>query len=87
MKIVIGRKFHKDVIKLSSDVQKKVFVLLHEIEKAGDLKKFDVTKIVGYKNYFRIRIGNYRIGYQVAEDGTLLFERVAKRDEIYKIYP
>lgn len=87
MKIVTSRAFKKDVSKLSSDVQKKVIKLLDEIAVADNMNIFDVTKMVGFVYYYRIRLGNYRQGYKLENDGTLLFERVAKRDEIYKIYP
>lgn len=87
MKIEISKKFKKDTASLSSEAQKKIFVLLSNIEAAEDMTGFDVTKMVGYSNYYRIRMGIYRLGYKLEQDGSLKFERVAKRDEIYKIYP
>ncbi|HNV38993.1 MAG TPA: type II toxin-antitoxin system RelE/ParE family toxin [Methanoculleus sp.] len=40
----------------------------------------------GYQNYYRIRVGQYRIGCRI-QDETLIFYRVKSRDEIYGVFP
>lgn len=42
----------------------------------------------GYKDKYKIRVGDYRIGLTLdQETQTILFQRVAHRSEIYKIFP
>ncbi len=42
--------------------------------------------MVGYSKFYRLRMGNYRIGLQI-ENNVMVLVRIAKRDEIYKIFP
>jgi mRNA interferase RelE/StbE len=48
---------------------------------------FDVDRMSGYKNYYRIRIGHYRIGCRITDDNTIIFYRVKSREEIYRAFP
>jgi len=45
-----------------------------------------LKKLVGFKNAYRIRIGNYRIGI-VFENDTIIFSAFGDRKEIYKYFP
>jgi mRNA interferase RelE/StbE len=54
------------------------FKSLHEIP--------GIIKLKGYKNYYRIRFGDYRTGLKF-ENNTLTFERLIHRKDIYKFYP
>ena len=86
MKIELTKPFVKDLKKLSKEAQTDVALLIKKIEAATDLDTFDVKRLKGFKNNFRIRLGIYRIGY-FTEGDTIVCSRVAKRDEIYKIFP
>jgi len=48
---------------------------------------FDIHKMKGYDNYYRIRTGQYRIGCEITSDGEILFYRVKSREEIYRVFP
>jgi mRNA interferase RelE/StbE len=49
--------------------------------------KLDVEKIEGYVNYYRIRIGNYRIGCEMQTGDKIIFYRVKHRKDIYRVFP
>jgi mRNA interferase RelE/StbE len=44
------------------------------------------TRLRGYTNIWRVRVGNYRICYQI-DDGTLvvLVVTISTRDDVYKL--
>ena len=44
------------------------------------------SKLVGYEFYYRIRVGDYRIGFRLDGD-TLVFMRVVHRKDIYRYFP
>ena len=46
----------------------------------------NIKKIKGDKNAYRIRIGDYRIGFFLEED-KIIFSRVLHRKEIYRFFP
>ncbi|WP_372961269.1 type II toxin-antitoxin system RelE/ParE family toxin [Methanoregula sp.] len=41
----------------------------------------------GYEQYYRIRVGQYRIGCKITDDNTIIFYRVKSREEIYRSFP
>jgi mRNA interferase RelE/StbE len=45
-----------------------------------------VKKLKGSEGYYRIRIGNYRVGI-IAADGTVIFVRFLYRRNIYRYFP
>jgi mRNA interferase RelE/StbE len=45
-----------------------------------------LKKLKGYKNAFRIKIGDYRIGIFI-ERNNVEFARVIHRKDIYKVFP
>lgn len=49
-----------------------------------DLK--DVKKIKGYDSYYRIRLGDYRLGVKHTEQGLEML-RFLHRKDIYKGFP
>jgi len=44
------------------------------------------SKLEGYDQYYRIRIGDYRIGVKI-EDDTFIFMCALHRKEIYRYFP
>ncbi|MBN1768316.1 MAG: type II toxin-antitoxin system RelE/ParE family toxin [Prolixibacteraceae bacterium] len=44
-------------------------------------------KLQGYKNYYRVRIGNYRLGFELIDGTIVLIILVAHRKEIYRKFP
>ncbi|WP_202807006.1 type II toxin-antitoxin system RelE family toxin [Planktothrix agardhii] len=45
-----------------------------------------LKKLQGYDTFYRIRLGNYRIGIELNED-TIIFTRFLHRKDIYKFFP
>ena len=82
------KSFVRDFRKLNSKVLAKV---LNEcIQTISDAKSINeiptLKKLTGYKNAFRIRIGDYRIGV-IINDDTITFVAFAHRKEIYRKFP
>jgi len=47
---------------------------------------FHFHKMRGHDEYYRLRVGTYRIGCRIT-GSTIVFYRVKSRDEIYRIFP
>jgi len=50
-------------------------------------RDFDIHKMRGSDNYYRIRTGQYRIGCKITSDNKIIFFRVKSRGEIYGVFP
>lgn len=60
----------------------------------GDAIKSDpflggkAEKMTGYRDYYKIRIGSYRIGLRINQaDHLIEFQRVLHRKDIYRVFP
>ena len=88
MNIGVNKVFLKELAKLPAKDRLKVEKLLFaEVENYKSLAQIpNCKKLKGYRNYFKIRFGDYRAGLRF-ENNTLFFERILHRKDIYKFYP
>jgi mRNA interferase RelE/StbE len=88
MKTEFLKQFYKDIDKISvQSVRNDVINAIKNIEAAnspGEIK--GLKKLTGYKNAFRVKIGNYRIGL-IIEKNIVEFARVLHRKDVYKVFP
>jgi len=60
---------------------------IEAVERADSLADFpNLKKLKGAKSYFRLKLGDYRIGLALEND-TVVFVRVLDRKDIYKYFP
>ena len=88
MKVIVLRQFQKDLQKLgSTQLNNEVLNLIEQMEGARSIRELsNVKKMKGFSNYYRVRIGDYRVGCLV-EKNTIELMRLAHRKEIYAIFP
>jgi mRNA-degrading endonuclease RelE of RelBE toxin-antitoxin system len=81
--------FIKDLKKLKSNptYPKIKTLVMTEIPNHENLTLINnLKKIKGDDNAYRIRVGDYRIGFFLEED-KIIFSRVLHRKEIYRFFP
>ena len=83
-------KFFRDFKELPAEIKKEVRIVCIDVFPAlRDLRSFDlypVKPISGFRGYYRIKIGEYRIGFKRNKD-TIEFMRVRNRKDIYRYFP
>ena len=79
----IGKFFSKNHDKkLRESFKNAIYVIA---QNPRQVKGFDVKKLQGYENDFRLRIGNYRFVYTVIDEDVVVFFFAAdSRGGIYK---
>ena len=66
----------------------KIQKVIIDFEKAKSITDLpNVKKLTGYKYYYRLRIGEYRLGFEKISGNTIRFIIVAHRKDIYKTFP
>lgn len=88
MKVEFLKRFSKDLddIKVRS-VKQTLIRLIEQMETTDSLDKIPNTKkLKGHKSAYRIRIGDYRLGF-FFENSTIILARFLHRKNIYKIFP
>ena len=88
MKIEFRSSFLKDIKRIEdSDLKKRVRDIIEKTEQAQNLYEIEnIKKLRGGERYYRIRLGDYRIGL-VLEDDTVVFVRFLHRRDIYRYSP
>lgn len=88
MQVTYKRAFIKDIKGLPADISKRVERLsLEEIPGLKDITEIKhLKKIKGYASFYRIKLGDYRIGIEYI-DNIMVFMRVLHRKEIYRYFP
>lgn len=87
MTTAIRKSFEKDTIKLPIHIRQKIAAIIEDIHQATYLSDINnCKKLTGYKNAYRIRLGDYRIGFYF-EDNTVELVRVLLRKEMYRYFP
>ncbi len=89
MKIEYSEPFLKDLKKLKnakiySIIKRLCFDELPDYESLSAVSH--VNKIRGYKSYYRIRVGDYRVGIK-DEGNVMVLMRVMHRKDIYRVFP
>jgi len=82
-KIVFDKKVIKDLKKIDKTWQKKI---IQTIETTLTTQPYSGKKLVGnLSDYFRIRVGNYRIIYEIFDEVvTVEIIKIKHRKNIYK---
>jgi mRNA interferase RelE/StbE len=88
MKVIYKKSFAKDLGKIKSkDIRNNVKSVLFSLKDADNITDIKgVKKLKGYKTAFRIRIGDYRLGFFL-ENKTIIISRIIHRKDIYKKFP
>lgn len=90
MEVFFKPSFIKDFKKLPYETKNEVKNICYEIfpflNNLKDFKGYKIKSIQGFKNYYRIKLGNYRIGFK-KENENMIFIRILHRKDIYKNFP
>ena len=88
MQIKYESRFEKDLKKLqNTNDLKQIKELISIIKQANSI--FDIPqikKLKGYNSFYRIKIRNYRIGFEIVNE-ILIFTRILHRKDIYRYFP
>ena len=88
MKAQFRASFAKDLRSIKSkEILSRIKEVIGQVEKAQSLQEItSIKKLKGGRNYYRIRVGEYRIGL-VIEGDEISFVRCLDRKEIYRYFP
>lgn len=89
MNVEFTRRFQKDFYHLSknNNLAKLLDTVIENVvnaSKTSDIK--NLKKLQGFKIYYRIRVGTFRIGVKIEKD-TVIFAAFDNRKDIYKKFP
>lgn len=81
--IITTKSIQKDLSNLPNEIKEKInikILLLSENPRPDG-----VTKLKSYENEYRVRVGDYRIRYEISDkDKTILLLQCKHRRDVYK---
>ena len=88
MVVVAKKSFNKDIKKINDvKLANKIKEVILSVEKANAVTLiYNVKKLKGTANAYRIRIGDYRLGFFLI-NSVVELTVFAHRKEIYKYFP
>lgn len=88
MKIEVQKYFEKDISKIrDKKLAEQIFAIIEELENCNSLSEIrHVKKMTSTSSYYRIRVGNYRLGFKESK-GSILLLRFMHRKDIYEYFP
>ena len=73
----------KEIRKLDTQIRRRILDAITHLER--EPRPHGVRKLAGYDNAWRIRVGDYRVLYEVVDDQVLVtVVRVAHRRDVYE---
>jgi mRNA interferase RelE/StbE len=88
VRVDFRKSFTRDLKKIrDNNLLQQVRAAIEEVEAAPNLNMIsNLKQLKGEREYFRIKIGNYRIGLKLEND-IFIFIRFLHRKDIYRYFP
>lgn len=89
MKVEFEKSFLKSIENINnSKTLLKIETIILQCESAKTLFEIrNIKKLSGFSNYFRIKIGDYRMGFELLDKETIRLIIFLHRKDIYKKFP
>ena len=89
MIVRFDRSFSKSLDKLTDkQIQGKIRAAIIKFELATNINDLSGIKpIKGHHGFYRLRIGDYRLGFELTDSGEIVLILVVHRKDIYKRFP
>jgi len=84
-----NRRFYKELAKIPLPTRKEI----EEIAFGEDIRENPfqlgrIEKLIGYRRYYKISFGDYRVGLKIDKKSkTIQFRRALHRKDIYRKFP
>ena len=88
MKLEFRSSFARDIKRIrDKGLLKRVREIIEEVERAKSSTEIsNLKRLKGRDDYYRIRVGDYRVGVALTGD-NVVFVRFLNRKDIYKYFP
>jgi len=89
MKVRIEKSFDHDVDKVKDKkLLQKISFIISGLESAAEVKDIPrVKKIKSFSSFYRIKIGDYRLGMELTPGNEIILLRFLHRKDIYRHFP
>lgn len=89
MTVEFDKSFEKSLDRIRNKaLYPRIERIIKECESADSIVNVhNIKKLSGFRNYYRIRLGDYRLGLELRDENNIRFIIIAHRKEIYRFFP
>ncbi len=81
--IIVTKSIQKDLDNLPNEIKDRVYAKISQL--SDNPRPDGVTKLKGYENEYRVRIGDYRVRYEILDvNKTVLLLQCKHRRDVYR---
>jgi len=81
--IIVTKSIQKELDNLPNEIKERVYAKISQL--ADNPRLEGVTKLQGYENEYRLRVGDYRVRYEIMDKKqTVLLLQCKHRREVYR---
>lgn len=86
MRVLFMARVKRQIAKVPKHIAEKFWELVDELKNNPlPVKKYDIKKLRGYEHTYRVRIGDYRVIYEVrVARGEIIIHAILPRERAYK---
>ncbi len=82
--IYLTRRAKKDLDELDPQTKQRIIDALVALRDYGFTPKLDIKKLKGYKNHYRLRVGGYRVLFELEKPRRIVVYAILPRKKAYK---
>jgi mRNA interferase RelE/StbE len=88
MKVLFEASFARDLKRIrDKQLKQRIQEAIDEVKEAAEPGEVrSLRKLQGHQTFYRIRLGDYRIGLEIV-DAEVVFVRALHRKDIYRYFP
>ncbi len=88
MEVLYESAFLRDLKRIrSKSTRRRILEAIEKVKEAPTIQDIpNMVKLRGYEAYFRIRVGEYRLGVEMVDE-TVIFVCCLHRKDVYRYFP
>jgi len=82
--VLLERSAVKQLEELDKSSKQRIIEALRVLREVGLAARLDIKKLKGYKNYYRLRVGSYRVLFEFQKPRTFIVYAILPRKVAYR---
>jgi len=82
-KVLFEKRAQRQLDKLDKDMRSRILKALHILQDDGFSSRLDLRKLKGYKDHYRLRVGRYRVLFELQPEKTAIIYAILPRKRAY----
>jgi mRNA interferase RelE/StbE len=82
-RVLIEKRAQTQLSKLDEETRSRILTALHILRDTGFSSELGLRKLRGYKNHYRLRVGKYRVLFELQPEKTTIIYAILPRKRAY----